>query len=527
MSQLVLFPRQRVLSNAIRAVPGALAYVFQSGTTSPLATYSDPDCTVAQSHPVEADAYGVFAPMYVPDSVTDYGLRINEGWIATGNPLDPYQAGPMRSYDDAVPTGQQTPYPITAEETALGFTVDESYPYDDLRRFGPAGDGVTPDDEAFANALSVNDTVLVPDPAVAYRFTSGVVLDSGKFLRGANKHTTKILAGAAIDVLTLADSAKIEHLYLEGDTLAARGLVIGGTAGNQVVEHCRIVNFSATPVAFTATTAGSRCSFNDVEAWRTDGTTGSGKYAFDMASGAQLTAVPRKFTHIETAGKCAFNFGGCNDVLVSDSFLADLAFTTDSRGVHLSGCRVSNQAALTVNGSGVTFTGCAIYPAVTVSGAGPVVIQGCYTNQGVTDSSTSGQALLTLPSAQYTVNWTGASANPDIGDGTLRGEFSRNGDVITCAIELVIGSTTTPGSGAWRFGIPKAPNNVSGAAQINLVAMTHSGGVPYIQYGHSVLVNGATYVEVQTGGTLTKIGDGTPWTWAATDTLRIHLSYFV
>jgi len=55
----------------------------------------------------------------------------------------------------------------------------------------------------------------------------------------------------------------------------------------------------------------------------------------------------------------------------------------------------------------------------------------------------------------YTPTWqANAGGTPVIGDGTLTGRFCTLGPVIYFQARLVIGSTTTQGTGPWRLGTP-------------------------------------------------------------------------
>ena len=58
--------------------------------------------------------------------------------------------------------------------------------------------------------------------------------------------------------------------------------------------------------------------------------------------------------------------------------------------------------------------------------------------------------------ASYTPTWTGATTNPTLGNGTLDGAWTRFGDgkLIAVRLRLVIGSTTTLGSGLWSLSLP-------------------------------------------------------------------------
>ena len=55
----------------------------------------------------------------------------------------------------------------------------------------------------------------------------------------------------------------------------------------------------------------------------------------------------------------------------------------------------------------------------------------------------------------YTVSWTAATTNPSIGNGTLAGRYVQIGKTVIGTIKLAMGSTTTYGSGIWRFSLPK------------------------------------------------------------------------
>lgn len=61
----------------------------------------------------------------------------------------------------------------------------------------------------------------------------------------------------------------------------------------------------------------------------------------------------------------------------------------------------------------------------------------------------------TLPDwVSYTPNWTANTTNPVLGNGSISGKWRRVGDSIEISIGIQSGSTTTFGSGAWRFSYP-------------------------------------------------------------------------
>lgn len=76
----------------------------------------------------------------------------------------------------------------------------------------------------------------------------------------------------------------------------------------------------------------------------------------------------------------------------------------------------------------------------------------------------------------YTPTWTAASSNPSLGNGTLLGRYSQIGKTVAFRIFLSIGSTTTQGSGTWRFALPFASPS-DGSDQVVNGFFAPSGGV--------------------------------------------------
>jgi len=62
----------------------------------------------------------------------------------------------------------------------------------------------------------------------------------------------------------------------------------------------------------------------------------------------------------------------------------------------------------------------------------------------------------------YAPTWTGSGGNPALNNGTLLGRYTKVGKKVTVAIDLLIGSLTTRGAGAWSFGLPPGLNVKAG-----------------------------------------------------------------
>lgn len=400
-----------------------------------------------------------------------------------------------------------------------------------VRDYGALGDGSTDDSAAIIAAISAGSgkTVFFPEPASYYKLGSGLgTIPANTRLLGHNKRTTKIQrAFDGTQLMTLADGVSIENLYLDGDgaTYSGKGLVISGTDGNQNVCHCRIINFNGNPVEFTATTAGSRSNWDNVEAWQTNGGTGTGNYAFVNADGSQLTAVPKSFKHIETSGFCAFSFGGSNDVFVVNSFLGDLAYTSNTRGVQIQSTRLANQVALTISGANNTIVGCDILAVVTISSGTTSCVLGpnsWNTAPFVIDSSGSNTNMVTHPATTYSPTLTQSAVNPTIGNATLTGVYTREGGRITASVNFVVGNSTSFGTGNFQFSLPVTRTS-SDDVKCG-VCLANDSGTPYT--GVVEIPGAQAWCRIQRDGTAL-FTQSSPATWGTGDTIRLGFSYSI
>jgi hypothetical protein len=177
-----------------------------------------------------------------------------------------------------------------------------------------------------------------------------------------------------------------------------------------------------------------------------------------------------------------------------------------------------------IRGKGVTFVGSAFAPSITiVLGTVPVSIEGCYFNGTVTDNTVNKENLISAPSVAFTPTWTASTTDPVIGNGTLRGWYARSGSIVTATYEVIMGSTTTFGTGTYAFSLPRMSASPS----------VHVGAV----YGTDASASGAAttgVVQVLAGspGTARLQATGTgiwsptvPITWATSDVIRFTVTY--
>ena len=393
-----------------------------------------------------------------------------------------------------------------------------------VKDYGAIGNGVADDTAALSAALASGaKEIYFPDGV--YTISSAITIPADVRLRGANRRTTEIRKAFNGNLFTLSDGAQIDGLYLNGQgaTYTGRGLVIGGTDGNQIIRNSRIEDFESYCVEFSSKAAGSRSVWDDVVIWRTGGSS-AGKYAVKIEDGAQLTAVPRKWSKIETAGFKFIDLGGCNDFMMTDSFVGEMLMSANSRGVMCAASRIGvNESAMDVRGLGVYFVGCNFAPAITVtSGTVPVGIVGCGFNNGITDVTTNSENVIAGPGTAYTPTWTSSGTAPAIGNGTLRGHYSRTGSAIVATIEMIAGSTTTFGTGTWSFSLPRASAGATVHVGTGYARDDSASGAATGVF--CINAAGGTTVVCQATGT-GQFSATVPITWAQSDSLRLTIAY--
>ena len=123
----------------------------------------------------------------------------------------------------------------------------------------------------------------------------------------------------------------------------------------------------------------------------------------------------------------------------------------------------------------------------------------------------------------YTPTWTAGTTNPSIGNGTLSGRYIQIGKLVYCQFTMRAGSTTTFGSGIWRFSYPVAPNTTyANLYQVGSIYALDNGAADYngiTQYA------GATYMGLIISGNW--VSATAPFTWANGDVLEVNVIYEV
>lgn len=379
-----------------------------------------------------------------------------------------------------------------------------------VKTYGAVGDGVANDTTAFNNAFAAARAIYIPPGT--YKITSTLVVPNNTMLYGAGRGSTKLLHAFNGDMMSLGNYSGLSGLWIDGQggTYTGQGVVINNGTGRQSITNCRITDFNAACLYFYAQ-GGTQCSVFDLIASQTNGATGTGNFAIVIqdTGSVESGAYPRKFSHIETNGFCSFSFGSSNNTYVTNSFLADLFYSLNSRATLISNCRLANQLALTIQGNNHTIISCAITPQITIQTTSDnIALQGnSYNNLPIIDNANNSRNLLDSWRLAYTPVLTAGTTPPVLGNGTIAGTYFRNGAITTVAGELNIGSTTTLGTGILKISLPYAMKN-----DINF-----AGGVVYMNIGGTIyegfaqIATGASVIELlrDTSGSVTYNSPGT------------------
>jgi hypothetical protein len=394
-----------------------------------------------------------------------------------------------------------------------------------LKDFGATGDGIESDSTALEAALAAHPgkVIVLTDPPVGWKFTQAHTIPTNTTLKGVSKQSTALIKAFNGDLFTLSTGAALEHLFIDGQGATYTGKLVKmlGTSSRQRINHCRLIEADDNCIYFEKD-AGSQFSSLDLEAYRRNAGTGTGRYAVAVEDALASGAIPRKFIGFESGGTCSFSFGGAADFFVSESFLGDLAYSTNSRAVFIGQTRLANQAALTINGSNHTIVGSDINPQITLSINSDNIVIGpnSYNTLPIIDNSGNARNLLYSWTESFTCTASAAGGGFSLGDGSVQATFCRMGPQTKVLINFTVGSTTNLGAGALRFTLPQARHTtliaVGGHALINDAGVLYEatcqidGNVSFL------------HMYRDTSGDVTGTSPGT---LATGDTVRIEMLY--
>jgi hypothetical protein len=115
----------------------------------------------------------------------------------------------------------------------------------------------------------------------------------------------------------------------------------------------------------------------------------------------------------------------------------------------------------------------------------------------------------------YSVVWSTTGSAPAIGNGSVSGAWQRLGDVMFVLVVLQWGTTTTSGTGAFKFSLPLAASTTGSTPHDSGYGWGIDQGVAYYQ-GTIQLYDSTHLIVSNSAGAW---GATAPFTWGNTDEL--------
>jgi hypothetical protein len=123
--------------------------------------------------------------------------------------------------------------------------------------------------------------------------------------------------------------------------------------------------------------------------------------------------------------------------------------------------------------------------------------------------------------------WTAATTNPAIEDGTIQARYIQLGPKVSYYGKILMGSTTTYGSGEWRLSLPVEAATTITNAEVGSVWLRDSGGPG--DYVAVPIIAAAGYFVIRPGAASfggSNVLDAThPFGWGSGDWISWSMEY--
>lgn len=205
-------PLEQAFDSAGDPLSGAKLYFYQTGTTTPLATYSDSGLSIANANPVVADSAGRFSNIFLTAAAHKVVLKTSAdvtvwtadpvyGPMSAGSVLDlaglitathlTNDAGALQAITDKLAGTGKAAFLSSAASDLQAITTKLQWlpsgtgatsrtlaarfaDWLSAKNFGATGDGTTNDRAALANAITAGASSHVALPAGTYRISSSL-----------------------------------------------------------------------------------------------------------------------------------------------------------------------------------------------------------------------------------------------------------------------------------------------------------------------------------------------------------------
>jgi hypothetical protein len=141
----------------------------------------------------------------------------------------------------------------------------------------------------------------------------------------------------------------------------------------------------------------------------------------------------------------------------------------------------------------------------------------------VRDSTTASGLAYSADWSSYTPTWTATGTAPSLGNGTLSGNYIQIGKTVFAQIYFAAGSTTTFGTGSWRFSLPVTANVLAGTAAL-MPGGCYAEDAGVAGYTRSARRVSSTTLTFNAENNI-ELSNLTPFVWATGDFFNSTFSY--
>ena len=432
-------------------------------------------------------------------------------------------------------------YPRTAAEISAGVTpTNYQYEPGNVLRYGTnTTPGTTDITSAVSSAFSVSATHTTILPQETMLITSELTVPAyGKVIGGGRNSCLK--KGFNGDLLSLGKHSSVSSFRIDGNkaSYTGRGIVVsegggGATTANQgqqflfniIIDECSGYPLEYTGASFGWQSVALRCQFSNY------GSDAAVKWPDESGTGENRKLIGCY------ASDALLNVGGCDNGMIK-ACVAGSANGANGGIIWPSGTTyrakkliiVGNRFAIasgtmTIRGIDSVFTNNIVAGSIVL--ASNASSDGCSTltyrdntlTGTFTDSSaTTNYVFIDVPIA-FTPTWSSTGTAPDLGNADVRCEYTRRGMYIRAKYFIKFGTTTTFGTGTYKFSIPVNRYTSTTTMFVGVALLKDRAGVVETLFQSS---DDSIRPFDGSGNAMTPTA---PVTWASTDVLCMDIEY--
>lgn len=129
----------------------------------------------------------------------------------------------------------------------------------------------------------------------------------------------------------------------------------------------------------------------------------------------------------------------------------------------------------------------------------------------------------------YALQWTAVDVNPSFGNADVSAIYTTFGTLCVLVVGIAMGSTTTYGSGGWRFSLPLPAKFRPGLSFFGVAHLRKSGVANHervVQLAPTVSPNDIRiFTQMDDGTNVTALNATVPFTWAWGDNIAFQIMY--